>query len=295
MHLTQKQAWNKQLIRYLAEQVVHEPITSLEKLPGCGCHNYEVNHDRIIKLPITSTIWESWFRQAIVLPIVQSHVSVQIPRIKIETLEMPEKTSLIGISYRKIPGTFVPRTVFESYHRARKIRILEQVSDFLTNLHTIDCNQIKVHVPDYNDRNCPFWQGMDLKRKKLHTFILKRLNTKVPPGSKNVLCHTDLHSENLCLQGDKLTGVLDFDFLIRANPATDFRPHLYAPKDMALLLEIHRHRSPDILDYEKIHRMRYFLSGFLTLAAVARIPCIPGNICHKLALMKLKKEWEQSR
>ena len=50
MFLSSFEAKNFDNIRYLAGQVISDPIIDIKRLPGTMAYNYEINHKHIFKL-----------------------------------------------------------------------------------------------------------------------------------------------------------------------------------------------------------------------------------------------------
>ena len=83
MYLTQEQANNKDLIRYLAEQAIPENIQSIVRLKGGNTSStYEINDHLIFKIPEFRTPLEKWNEQSQCAPIIQKYLPVQIPQQK---------------------------------------------------------------------------------------------------------------------------------------------------------------------------------------------------------------------
>ena len=285
MHLTIEQAWDKNLIRRLAEQVVPEPISSLDKLPGGGCHNYEINRHIILKLPMTDSIRPEWMRQADVTPVLQTKLSVDIPHLHAGTLTMPNGGQVISVRYEKISGASVPPCFFEKQTRAFKVKVFEQLADVMIELHRIRPDSLPVQIPGYDSPFSPFYHGMTHKRQVLHGFILNQLNSSAK-SDQDVLCHSDLHSDNLCLDGTRLKGILDFDLMLRGRPETEFRPNLYSVSDMKLWADIYSHRSGRQVNSDKIRQMQYLWIAARSALKLYRT-VYPARVCAGLSRAKM--------
>ena len=99
----------------------------------------------------------------------------------------------------------------------------------------------------------PFNAGFLQSTKKIVSQrILKSLDSPDISDEREVLRHTDLHSENLCIDRGNITGILDFELMSRGSGALEFQPTFYQSSDLALWIDIYQSQSGHRLDKKKI-------------------------------------------
>lgn len=236
-YLTKKQANDKNLIRYLAEQVLPEKIQTISRLEGGVTSNsYEINHHLIFKLPGPRTPLERWEEQSQCAPVLQRHFFVQIPQptLKNVFLSSSNPIPLLASTYEKITGyTIAHSKDFFKRDSFFKQKYFEQLAEFTHQLHTINPKGLPIQVPTIEEflekRFSQKIGGMTEKQKKLFESIIhsSRFKDNSDP-QKIVLCHCDLRPANICLdKKNNIVGVLDFDSLNRGKSFMEFRPNLY--------------------------------------------------------------------
>ena len=288
MYLSYSDAKDFGLIHSLAEQVISEPITSMERLPGTMAYNYEVNHKHILKLPNEYTDPKDWMHQAQIAPILQSHFSFQIPQPQIKTLHMPNKKTCLSSSYRKIEGICLNDLEFARKDVRFKTHFFEQLSDAAVQIHSVPSEELPFQMPtkiDYLEK-C-FFRGCKgdnylpkkLFRKLMHNSFLGFGES----GSRtSLLAHTDLHSGNVLLNDkNELVAVLDFDMLVQGDHFLEFRPQLYPdPRDIRLFQKTYQETTNIKIDSDDIHRqetVKTSLSWFYHLYQIYRFLPMPDR------------------
>ncbi|MBQ7413781.1 MAG: aminoglycoside phosphotransferase family protein [Alphaproteobacteria bacterium] len=252
--LTLQQSFDKSLICRLAEQVVSEPVTSIKRLKGGAAYNYEVNRHIIFKLPRLQNTSREWQLSAKCAPVIQRYLPVKIPQMILSQVSVPqEREPLFCCFYEKIAGHPISRNHFSQLSTAQKINFFEQLSAVACLLHMIPIYLLPIRVPSHAERRCPFNAGLLQSTKKMVSQrILKSLDSPDISDEKEVLCHTDLHSENLCIDRGNITGILDFELMSRGSSALEFQPTFYQSSDLALWIDIYQSQSGCRLNKEKI-------------------------------------------
>ncbi len=282
MYLNQKQSQDKKLIRYLAEQVIFEPISHIRHLSnGLTSHNYEINKHIIFKVPGQTTPSEQWYNQSLCASILQKHLSCQIPQpcIKSIFLNSVSNTTLLALFYEKIAGhTIKYSKTFNRQDIATKIRIFEQLSDIAHQLHSISPETLPVELP--TTKTCllnlfsQILNGLTPKQEKFFHQLVHSPWVGFKKDLKfNSLCHCDLRSANICLDDNKkITGILDFDTLSLGQPFFEFRPFLYGSHDheadTKLFYQIYSQRTGYQTEPENLKKMRRLFWGLCTLGVL---------------------------
>ena len=150
MYLTQEQANDKDLIRYLAEQAISENIQTIYPLKsGVSSNSYEINHHLIFKLPNFRTPLEKWNEQSQCAPVLQKYLDLQIPQPQLKTvfLSSSDQFSLLASVHEKIPGHVIScsRDFFEK-DASFKQRYFEQLATFVHQLHSIDSHILPIEM-----------------------------------------------------------------------------------------------------------------------------------------------------
>ncbi len=289
MYLTNEQAKDKDLIGYLAEQVVSEPVVSVERLPGTMAYNYEINHKHIFKLPNEYTPTDDWLRQAQCAPILQSHFDFQIPQPQLKTIYTPDGKSLLSSSYPKIKGICFMNEVFANKEIPFKQNFFEQLSDAAAQIHTVSPQELPFELPtkiDYLEQ-CFFrnfhgdtYLPKKLFRKLMHNCFLGLGKSGL---KTSLLAHTDLHPGNILLDDkNKLVAILDFDMMVRGDRFLEFRANLYDdPRDIPLFCKIYQKRSGHKIDPNDLYQLetaKKTLSWFWSLCALYKhLPLVERN------------------
>lgn len=239
MYLTSKQANDKSIVKFLAEQALDEQVHTISKLDGgVSSNTYEINNHLIFKLPSVRTPLEKWDEQSQCAPVLQKHFSVQIPHPKINNvfLSSSSQIPILALSYEKVLGQpILDDKEFFKKDKSFKRCYFEQLGQFAHQLHLVNPKELPVSIPTAQDFLQNMFSrkigGISEKQRKIFLKIIYsprfalNLNTE-----KTVLCHCDLRPANVCLdKKGKIVGILDFDSLNMGKTYMEFRPKLYGP------------------------------------------------------------------
>ena len=277
MYLSDFEAKNFELVRFLATQAISFPVTNINRLPGTMAYNYEINYKYIFKLPNEYTLTDDWLHQSQCAPILQKHLSFQIPSPQLKTLFLPEKRTILSSFYPKIEGICLSDDLaFAAKNKPFKIHFFEQLSDAAAQIHAIPLEELPFQPPtkiDYLEK-C-FFKGCEgdnylskkLLRKLLHNSFLGLGKSGL---KTSLLAHTDLHSGNVLLNDkNELVAVLDFDAMVRGDRFLEFHADLYAdPLDTRLFQRIYQERTGIKVDMNDVYQqeiMRSSLGWFCSL------------------------------
>lgn len=279
MFLTEAQKKDYQLIRYLAEQVVSEPIYSISPLNGGWISTgYEINGHTIFKIPGPRAPIDNWKKASLCAPIMQQYLSYQIPQPKLKTifLNSTSKEGILSSSYEEIPGHIIDSNEFTKEDPKFKHRFFEQLSVATQELHTIPSEKLPCQLIKSEDFFEQFLKMQITYTSKAHqkwaqnifSYFLKNLKRKPHP----VICHSDLRANNICLDDrDRLVGILDFDSLQQGRPAIEFHPRLYwNKKDIHLFQEIFQRQTNQQIPKEDTSEIKKIYMGLYALRFIVK-------------------------
>ena len=267
-YLSSHDAADSSVIKKLAEQALSRSVGTVEPLGGLIAHNFEVDHRHILKIASPRSCIEDWKRLTVNAPVLQQHLSVQIPIPMLHVLQHG-KDEIYALSYEKLPGMTISREKFADAADAFKKDYIVKLNEQIYELHKISPDVLPIRPPTV------FEQATDMlfNNKKIRKYVPELTKYLFPYSSDcKVLLHTDLHTENICFDGKKITGILDFDSLSVGHPIFEFRPKLYKNEtDLSLMLNdyITKHPSeiskPIAKDFLiKFHTL-YFLFFMMSL------------------------------
>lgn len=281
MHLTSKQANDKDFIRHLAEQAFTQPVTSLERLAGVMAYNYEINHRYIFKLPSSKINPDDWLRQSQYMRVLQDNLSYQIPQPVVTTVYDTDKQPFISSSYKKIDGHCIKDTqVFSLKSQHFKIRYFEQLSEAVQQIHSFSPDKLPFELPTKQEiLEKYFFKRLNIQPSYYQKKIFQKLTHSPIFGlgksadKTNVLTHSDLHCGNVVLNDqNKLVGLLDFDTLGRSDYFWEFRPLLYSnPDDISLFKTIYTRQTGIQIKPQDIDRINQLKTTLRCLGIVYAI------------------------
>ncbi len=272
--LSETEANNKELITELGSQILEAPVFSVSQLGGLVSYNYELNHKFILKLPAKGSQISKWIEQSQYTPALQKQLKFQIPVPKVKTCRIPNQTTrkMMGTCYEKIEGDIIPRAEFHAKSKAQKIDFFEKLSDVMSQLHQVNPTSIPMTFQPKIEYWAQFiFPNSRLKRqlfqKSIHgLFKMSGLEIK-----NHILCHSDLHSENVCMNQNQIQGVIDLDTMSLGDYWMEFTPHLYHRDELKMWNQIYQERSGNTIHPTAIRHMNTFGSTILFLNALGAL------------------------
>lgn len=298
MYLTSLTAKDKGMISHLAEQVISEPVVTIDRLPGSSACNYEINHKYIFKLPNEYTEPDDWLHQSQCAPILQRHFSFQIPKPQLKIVYTHNRQALLSSCYQKIPGVCLMDDAFAVKDKPFKQKFFEQLSDAAAQIHSVSPKELPFKLPTKID----YLEQCFFKNFRGDTYLPKKLFRKLMHNSflglgesglkTPLLAHTDLHSGNIVLNDkDDLVGILDFDMMVEGDSFLEFRPRLYDDLfDMYLFRKTYQERTGKKIDSNDLYQQEVAqktLSWFCALCNLYQ--CLPLSERNK----KMKNDFKQ--
>ena len=272
MFLTPKQANDKDFITELAGQIIQRPVFSVKESGGQIAYNYEINNKWILKLPSHRTDTDHWIEQSQYMPKLQDRLKYQIPIPEISKIQL-NKGNLIGCFYPKIKGQTFSKVTFHQRTMQQKIRFFEQLSDAMTQIHQIGVDSLGYSFPDFLQQTAMFLFKNEPEKQMLFSEKVKSYlaQHKIYPQN-NLLCHTDLHSNNVVLDDkQRLVGLLDFDTFSRADIYAEFRPGLYQSQDLNLFRQIYQEQTKTTISPKVVQCMHQLYRDALLLFSIGSL------------------------
>lgn len=140
-----------------------------------------------------------------------------------------------------VPGDVLPLTDIVNFDEAGKIQLGKDLGSFvvwLTNAIPADvCESIQSQAPNTDltlmtalkELRLPHAETIRANGYRSTADLLEELaNTPLPPYDDpgflpSVTCHSDLRVDNLTFSNRRLSGVFDFEYLTRSDPAEELR------------------------------------------------------------------------
>lgn len=143
----------------------------------------------------------------------------------------PEPSSVDFMTYRRIEGERFDPTKFWRLDEAYQEKIIRQLGEFLTALHSFKFEHQDLSEFPYGGGD--FWKDLwplvasDLSEtarmnaKRFFEDVFKQIGQE---GFTQTIVHADLGTNNLLIdfEASQLTGIIDFSDLCWGDPATDF-------------------------------------------------------------------------
>ncbi|MBQ3696280.1 MAG: aminoglycoside phosphotransferase family protein [Alphaproteobacteria bacterium] len=240
-YLSSIEASDCSVVRKLAEQAFGRSVHDVLPLGGLIAHNFMVDNQRVFKVASSRSCVDDWQRLVANAPVLQQHLSVQIP---IPTLHILKHGSeqIPAISYERLPGFCMSRAMFAEKDDAFKKNYFSQLSEKIHELHQVSPDVLPARPLTVLQQAV----NMLFNNKTARKYVPKIAKCLFPYSSDHpVLLHTDLHAENICFDGKKITGLLDFDSLSIGHPVFEFRPKLYKKEeDLHMILNDYIQRYP---------------------------------------------------
>ena len=135
-YLSSIEASDCSVVRKLAEQAFGRSVHDVLPLGGLIAHNFMVDNQRVFKVASSRSCVDDWQRLVANAPVLQQHLSVQIP---IPTLHILKHGSeqIPAISYERLPGFCMSRAMFAEKDDAFKKNYFSQLSEKIHELHQV--------------------------------------------------------------------------------------------------------------------------------------------------------------
>ena len=278
MYLTENLSRNETLIHHMLKQAVSEPISKVKPIENARTsYVYDVNDHLIVKFPSRRTVISDWEAQSKNAPVLQSLLSFKIPQPKLKEVLLSSASPcvLTSMSYEKIPGRILSSGDFVKQPVEFKQHFFEQLSDAAIQLHSIDPQKLPV-PPLRSEQVVRRMLPISQKNKLFDALVYLFLYFPVfgfDHAPQRVLCHSDLHSKNVCLdEKNNLVGLLDFDTLNQGVYFSEFRPLLYRDeKDTQMFRQIYEKRSGRKISDKDLRWMDVMFKMVCVSSSVARV------------------------
>lgn len=270
-YLTKAEAQNPQIVKQLAQQILpDENIQEVKPLLGLVSHNYQINNHWIFKVASPITMPDKWEKQSNIAPLLQKKLGCHVPQIQYTQIPLSDKKSIPVCYYEQISGDCITGSQLVKQPQVYKERYFERLAELVYRLHNIPIRNFPISLqtrqkmaPELLGNTTPF------QKKLLNTISTPILQTYLGHFPNQVLCHTDLHSENVCLnqQGD-IVGLLDFDNLCLAPRFMEFTPYLYHSNDLKSWIQKYNRLSPQKITLQDQYFHKLLLAGYCAWATL---------------------------
>lgn len=186
-----------------------------------------VNNKYIFRFPLNKNNFESYKKEKKVLNIIRPYIkSVEIPKLNIyqyNNMYFTQHKIIKGIDYIKI----------KNLSKKIKKNISKTLATFLVELHSIKderLNFIETKQFNANAYNLYDTENQNILVNTLKYDCIKDIEKSMKYLNNysdfreeyNVLCHNDLHEENILVDNNNLSGIIDFGCVTKRNYNTDF-------------------------------------------------------------------------
>ena len=180
---------------------------------------------------------------------MQEQLKYQIPVPQVQFLGFPQG-KVIGCCYPKIQGKIFSKSDFNQLSLSQKGAFFEELAQAMEQLHAVSPDSLGHPFNDSIEQLSKFlFKDMPDKEKLFTQRIKKSFQERGVHLKNDLLCHTDLHSNNVVLDSkNHIIGLLDFDSLSLGDSFTEFRPNLYDSKDLNLLRHIYQQKTSHPID-----------------------------------------------
>ena len=150
---------------------------------------------------------------------------LEIPLPRLHTLyNTSTKTSVAALSYPLVAGKTISGPEFTTQSSTFKKKFFEQLTEKMHELHQIPPSILPIKPQTVFEQVA---QGLFTKDKTQHYVAKGAKALFMNHASAATLLHLDLHAQNVCIDNEKIVGLLDFDSCCIGSPVFEFRPKLY--------------------------------------------------------------------
>jgi aminoglycoside 2''-phosphotransferase len=191
-----------------------------------------LNHDWIFRFPRYQRGIPAFLREITVLQKLQGHVSLPIP----DPIYVSSGTATLGkvfMGYKMLPGRPLFREVLNEITDPSTLESLaKQLGAFLHGLHHLSPAALGLDLPLHDTL---------AESRKFYSEIQEHLFPRMRPDARNsvtshfeeyfstprlheyepAIIHGDFGGSNILFEGKKITGIIDFSFAGRDDPARD--------------------------------------------------------------------------
>lgn len=205
---------------------------------GANSEAFIINNEFIFRFPLKKTVFEDYKIEKRVLEILELYIkSTKIPKI-----EIFDNGEISFSKHRIIEGTDFYKSKVDL---SSKRKIAKQLAKFYVELHSIDTSNFdflrdrKFHLEEYDVSD----KVNELKEILGDDFIEENISKKMDylyethsyfDKMDKVLCHGDIHEENIIINDGNLSGIIDFGNAFIGNINVDFSSLLEYDTDFGL-------------------------------------------------------------
>lgn len=238
---------NNEKVKNIIELLPNLKINSYELInTGANSEAFLVNNEFIFRFPLKKEVYEDYKLEKQVL----DEISLHIKSTKVPKIEIFAKDKIFFSKHKLIEGTDFYKSKLNT---TTKEKIARQVAKFYFELHSINEDKFdflknrKFNLENYDISNKNYELNKILDNNFNDNIIEKmdflyKIHNNFN-SQDNVLCHRDLHEENIIINNSSLSGIIDFGNSLIANRNIDFATILEYDVKFGLLV---------IKEYEKL-------------------------------------------
>lgn len=229
---------------------------------GANSEAFLINNEFIFRFPLKKEAREDYIFEKKILDVVNSHIkSTKTPKIEIFSND-----KIFFSKHKIIEGIDFYKSKLDSFS---KENVAKQVAKFYFELHSINIEEVdflkkrRFNLENYDmaDESGKLrdilGNDFDDDFKEKMSFLYEIHNNF--DASENVLCHRDLHEENIIINDNSLSGIIDFGNSLIANRNIDFATILEYDVEFGLLV---------LKEYEKLSNIKLNLKYIFYLQKV---------------------------
>lgn len=191
-----------------------------------------VNEDLIFRFPRRAENLPAFLRESKLLTRLQGHLPIPVPQPVFDSGTAAE-FGKVFMGYRLIPGQPFSRDALETIKDETLLQSLAgQLADFLKALHRLTTSALDMDLPEMN---MPVWAHSFFAEVQKNLFVYMRddacktvtvtFEEYFAQGNLHIyppcLVHGDFGGSNILLEGERISGILDFSGACLSDPALD--------------------------------------------------------------------------
>ncbi|GMO63281.1 MAG: hypothetical protein Ta2D_10080 [Rickettsiales bacterium] len=238
--------------KYLSLIKKREKIETF-KIVNSGLNSFAIiiNNEFIFRFPNRDYVIDEYKKEKVILdelrPIIES---VEIP-----TMQIFNENGVFYTKHLLIKG----ENLKTAKNKIDNKKIAKDLAIFLAELHSLDV--VLLQPQEFKTTDYEIYLEY-LTKKEIKDFedCLNYLNRydKYPPND-NVMCHNDLHENNILIHNGRLSGIIDFASAVCRKRDNDFARLLkFSPKLTLLWIKEYEKITNTKIDFEYIYKLEKF-------------------------------------
>ena len=197
-----------------------------------------INNNYIFRFPLKRDFFSEYIKEEKLLRSIYDEISTQIPLLTLYKINEEIFTRHLFIKGEQY------NIIINNLNNYNKKRIAKDIAKFMSELHSIQINNIETLQFSLNEYNILEYKSIlynylqnDENIKKFNDIINEFNIESNRIGDKDiVLCHNDLNENNILINKNtkRLSGIIDFGNAVKRNFNVEFSPLLKYDFDLVL-------------------------------------------------------------